>query len=63
MKDIVVFGDNSNDNEMLLESGIGYAMKNGMAGTKELADRVTKYDNNHEGVLETIDELFNWDTK
>jgi Cof subfamily protein (haloacid dehalogenase superfamily) len=63
LKDIVVFGDNSNDNEMLLESGIGYAMKNGMAGTKELADRVTKYDNNHEGVLETIDELFNWDTK
>ncbi|AKP66763.1 Cof-type HAD-IIB family hydrolase [Companilactobacillus ginsenosidimutans] len=63
LEDMVVFGDNSNDNEMLKESGIGYAMKNATDITKNSADRITTLDNNHEGVLETIDELFGWNTK
>lgn len=59
---VVCFGDNSNDNEMLAESGIGYAMKNAKQSTKDIADKITKFDNNHEGVLETIDEMFDFKT-
>lgn len=60
---VVSFGDNSNDDEMLKESGLGFAMKNAKASTQEAGDKITKSDNNHEGVLDEIDELFGWDTR
>lgn len=62
LQDVVSFGDNGNDDEMLQESGLSYAMKNAKQSTKDAADKITELDNNHEGVLNTIDSLFDWDT-
>lgn len=63
LKDVVAFGDNSNDDEMLQESGLSFAMNNAKDSTKAAADKITEFDNNHEGVLNQIDELFGWNTK
>lgn len=63
LDEIVSFGDNSNDDEMLAETGLGFAMKNAKTSTQEAADHVTKFDNNNEGVLEAIDSIFGLDTK
>ncbi|WP_125769947.1 HAD family hydrolase [Companilactobacillus furfuricola] len=60
---IVSFGDNSNDDEMLAETGLGFAMKDAKNSTQSAADQVTEFDNNNEGVLETIDAIFGFDTK
>ncbi|MFD1471077.1 HAD family hydrolase [Companilactobacillus mishanensis] len=60
LDEILSFGDNSNDKEMLEESGIGVSMLNGTDLLKKSADRITRVDNNHEGVLDTIDEIFEW---
>lgn len=49
-KEIITIGDDNNDVEMILKSGLGIAMKNGSALVKEAADLVTKYDNNKAGL-------------
>ncbi|RRK10982.1 HAD family hydrolase [Lactiplantibacillus garii] len=51
------FGDNGNDLEMLREADYSYAMQNAIAPVKEVARFQTKLDNNHDGVLATIDQL------
>ncbi|WP_125709156.1 HAD family hydrolase [Companilactobacillus zhongbaensis] len=63
LDEIVSFGDNSNDDEMLAETGLGFAMKNAKASTQKAADHVTEFDNNYQGVLETIDSIFGFNTK
>ncbi len=42
MKDIITFGDNENDNEMLIKSGWGVCLKDGQAITKAVADDITE---------------------
>ncbi|VDG20500.1 Cof-type HAD-IIB family hydrolase [Lactiplantibacillus mudanjiangensis] len=54
-----VFGDNGNDLEMLREADYSYAMKNAIAPVKAAAAYQTQLDNNHDGVLHTIDQLIN----
>lgn len=49
-KEIITIGDDNNDVEMILKSGLGIAMKNGSALVKEAANLVTKYDNNKAGL-------------
>lgn len=49
-KEIVAIGDDNNDVEMILNAGLGIAMKNGSELVKEAADLVTKYDNNKAGL-------------
>lgn len=49
-KEIVAIGDDNNDIEMLLNSGLGIAMKNGSKLAKDASDLITKYDNNNSGL-------------
>ena len=58
LKDVVAFGDTSNDLEMIQESGIGFAMKNATTDLKQVADQITSKDNNHDGLLYEIEKQF-----
>lgn len=62
LKDVIAFGDTTNDNEMLSCSGLGVCMCNGSDDTKAVADVVTEFSNNEDGLaiyLEShYDELF-----
>lgn len=42
---------------MLREADYSFAMQNAIAPVKEMATYLTSYDNNHDGVLATIDKL------
>lgn len=56
-KNIVVFGDASNDVEMFNEAGVSIAMSNGKDSCKEFADYISLRDNNHNGIYYTIKAL------
>ena len=43
---------------MLKYAGLGVAMKNGQPKIKQLADDVTKYDNDNDGLARYLDEYF-----
>lgn len=49
-RDILAIGDDNNDLEMIINAGLGVAMKNGSKLVKEASDVITKYDNNHAGL-------------
>lgn len=49
MENIMSFGDMTNDNNMLLVSGIGVCLKNGGEDTKKCADHITEFTNNEDG--------------
>lgn len=49
-QEIITIGDDNNDVEMILKSGLGIAMKNASDLVKEASDLVTKYDNNKAGL-------------
>lgn len=46
----MAFGDAMNDESMIRKCGYGVAMKNGAPYIQEIADFVTEYDNNEDGV-------------
>lgn len=48
--EIIAMGDDNNDIEMLMNAGLGIAMKNGNKLVKEVADMVTEKNNNESGV-------------
>ena len=50
LADVIAFGDNENDNTMLLDAGWGVCLKNGSDGTKKCADDITEYDCESGGV-------------
>ena len=50
ISNIISFGDAINDIELLKQSGTGVCMFNGVEAVKDVADYVTEYDNNHDGV-------------
>lgn len=52
----VSFGDNFNDVDMLLATGLGFAMGNAPMEVKRQAQRVT-LDNDHEGLLAGLQQL------
>jgi len=54
---LMTFGDNSNDLEMIETAGIGIAMKNGIDDVKQVSNLITKDDNDHDGVLNTLSEI------
>ncbi|XIF20238.1 MAG: HAD family phosphatase [Acetilactobacillus jinshanensis] len=49
-KDIIAFGDQDNDYDSLKFVGHGVAMQNGLPDVKSVADDVTQYDNDHDGM-------------
>lgn len=55
--EIVTFGDNENDLGMLAMTSQSYAMKNAQSPIQLQAAHITSRDNNHDGVLYTIEEL------
>lgn len=61
LKNVMAFGDNLNDLEMIQSVGTGIAMKNAKAQVIKVANLVTNTDNNHDGVLNTINEIFKLD--
>lgn len=58
LDELVAFGDTANDLEMIQAAGCGYAMKNATPDLLTVADRVTRRDNNHDGLLNEIERLF-----
>lgn len=54
---VVAFGDEWNDIEMLQVAGLGIAMENGSRTAKEVADRIAP-SNDREGVASILEELF-----
>lgn len=55
--EIVTFGDNENDLGMLAMTDQSFAMKNAAPVIQLQAANVTEHDNNHDGVLATIQQL------
>ncbi|EMY16176.1 Cof-type HAD-IIB family hydrolase [Leptospira weilii] len=49
-KGVVAFGDERNDLEMLLHSGVGFAMKNAIPEIKKSVRHITRYSNEEDGV-------------
>lgn len=58
MKDVIAFGDENNDLEMLAEVGEGVAMANGSQEAKQAADKVT-LSNEEDGVAVYLEDKFN----
>ncbi len=50
MENVIAFGDNENDNTMLIDAGWGVCLLDGADGTKAVADDITKYDCENAGV-------------
>lgn len=56
--DVVAFGDEFNDREMISNCGVGFAMKNGIDELKALTKNVTEFSNNEDGVYFELKKLF-----
>ncbi|WP_372919700.1 HAD family hydrolase [Salegentibacter sp.] len=56
-EETLVFGDYLNDLEMMKNAKYSYAMKNAHPEIKQASNFVTRYSNNENGVLKTIEEL------
>lgn len=56
--EIIAMGDDNNDIDMLKNSGLGIAMKNGTNETAEAAMKVSRYDNNDSGIYYELLEIF-----
>lgn len=54
--EIIAFGDGLNDLEMLRQCHCGVALKNALPEVKAVADEVTVYDHNHDGVMNYLKE-------
>ena len=61
-KEIICIGDNNNDIEMVLNSGLGIAMKNGSSFVKQVSDIITTKDNNESGVAFELKRVLNIQT-
>lgn len=57
LKNIVAFGDENNDAEMLSLAGTGVAMQNALPGIKAIADVVSPYTNDEDALAHYINEV------
>lgn len=57
VENIVAFGDDSNDIEMLKAAGVGVAMKNARDTVKEIADYVSVYTNEENAIAHYIEDF------
>lgn len=57
-KEIMACGDTTNDNEMLMEAGIGICLANGTDDTKACADEITELDHDHDGLAHHLKEHY-----
>lgn len=56
-QDLIAFGDEHNDTQMLSLAGTGYAMKNASTTLLPYADRMTEYTNVQDGVAKELRKL------
>ena len=61
LDEVVTFGDNYNDIEMIQEAGFGIAIANAVEPLKQAADYVTKRDNNDDAMIEVVDMILGID--
>ena len=54
IKDSYAAGDQQNDIDMIQTAGCGIAMLNAVDALKQAADRITKKDNNNDGLYDEI---------
>lgn len=59
--EVMAFGDYLNDLEMIEIAHTSYAMKNAHDELKEAATKITRFDNNNNGVIEELKEYFKMD--
>ena len=57
-ENILAFGDEANDYEMIQYAGLGVVMKNGIDGLKEVSDDITPYTNHEHGLAKYLTEYF-----
>lgn len=57
-KEIISFGDDNNDLELIINSGIGISMKNGTKNCKKVSKIITEFDNNNSGVSYELSKIF-----
>lgn len=53
-KEVITIGDNVNDKKMIEEAGLGIAMKGSTPKITNIANYITEYDNDNEGVAEAL---------
>ena len=56
MENVIAFGDDVNDVEMLKKAGFGVAMKNAVPQAKDGADLVLQWSNEEDGVARFLEE-------
>ena len=56
--EIISIGDDNNDLELILNSGMGIAMKNATNACMKNANKISQYDNNNSGVYHELSNLF-----
>ena len=54
----MAFGDFLNDYEMMEVAGHSYAMKNAHPEIKKISRYITEFDNDNNGVVDTIQKVF-----
>jgi Cof-subfamily: Cof-like hydrolase len=57
-EDLIAFGDEHNDTEMLTFAGTGYAMKNASNVLLPFADKQTDFTNEEDGVAKELTKIF-----
>lgn len=57
-QNVIAFGDEFNDESMIKFAGLGVAMKNGQPKIKNIANDVTEYDNDHDGLAKYLKKYF-----
>lgn len=55
---IIAFGDEANDYEMIQYAGRGVVMKNGIDGLKEISDDITSHTNDEQGLAKYLIKYF-----
>lgn len=58
LSEVVSFGDEFNDKSMIKNSGMGFAMKNGIEELKSLTKNITEFTNNEDGVYFELKKIF-----
>ena len=58
LSEVVSFGDEFNDKSMVKNSGMGFAMKNGIEELKSLTNNITEFTNNEDGVYFELRKIF-----
>lgn len=57
--EIISFGDDNNDLELIMNSGMGISMINGTDKCKKAAKKISEFDNNNSGVSSELLKIFN----